>query len=117
MTYDISRRRTVLVLFVFANLAVVIASPHAYAIVITSLAPDPGSSSYDVVSGDLHVARLFTDVPYVRVDWYVDGVPQSSTYGDGSSTTAYFSRSYAGSTTGQTHEIRAFAYGQGSAWD
>ena len=93
------------------------ATSESLAITITTMSPYSGSS-YDAVVGDSHTAYVATDVPYVRVDWYVDGVFKESDSGNGSATQAYFTYTFnSGSTTGQQHEVKAYAYGQGSAYD
>jgi hypothetical protein len=52
-----------------------------------------------------------TDQPYGSIDWYVDGVYQTTNSGNGISKSATFDYTFnTGSTTGSSYEMRARAY-------
>lgn len=89
----------------------VLTSIKSEADTITITKYEPYYGSYDEIAGDLHTAYVETDQPYGSIDWYVDGVYQTTHSGDGMSKSATFDYTFnTGSTTGSSYEIRARAY-------
>ena len=93
------------------------------AIVITQMVPTDGS--YEPVQYYNqyldHTEKVITDVPYSRIEWYVDDQLKGTTTGDGVKTEAVYQPYHLiGSAEGTAYEIEAIAYpweGDGSDTD
>ena len=87
---------------------------------IESMRSRNGIITYDNDGYILHIADVETDEPYYLVDWYVNGVQQDISFGDGEVTDASFCLPdpVSGSISGETYTIKAVAEpweGEGSA--
>ena len=82
------------------------------AIVIEEMKPSYGA--YQDHTGYLyHTAYVKTDEPYFMVDWYINGVYKSTSWGANDKTEAYFSPDtsyYPGTHTGTDYVIKAIAW-------
>ena len=78
---------------------------------IESMASRNGVTTYWNDGYILHIADVETDEPYFLVDWYVNEVWQTISFGDGNTTDATFCLPdpVSGSIRGATYTIKAFA--------
>ena len=78
---------------------------------IESMRSRNGITTYSNDGYIMHIADVETDEPYFLVDWYVNEVRQTTSFGDGNTTDATFCLPdpVSGSIRGATYTIKAFA--------
>ena len=77
-----------------------------------------GDETYYSDSGYItHTAEIETSHVFAEVDWYVNGVWQTTSKGDGEKKTASFTKGFSGNGYGRSYEIKAVAYSEGGETD